>query len=98
MLLYEITLPNGFVVDLSREMERNNNAKKVEMKKGSANYYYDEVNNFNLMFIKTMLWTNNTQSFFLIYFVLTLLILLSFKLKRYTLVFVFTDFFLLKLN
>ena len=55
MLLYEITLPNGFVVDLSKEVERNNNAKKVEMKKGSANYYYDEVISFNLILIKTIL-------------------------------------------
>jgi len=43
MLLYEVTLPNGFVVDLSKEIERNKYAKKVEMKKGSANYYYDEM-------------------------------------------------------
>ena len=47
MLLYEITLPNGFVVDLSKEVERNKDAKKVEMKKGSANYYYDEVRNLS---------------------------------------------------
>jgi len=58
MLLYEITLPNGFVVDLSKEVERNKDAKKVEMKKGSANYYYDEMNKQQKICSKTRIERN----------------------------------------
>ena len=43
MLLYEIRMPSGFTVDIGAELRRNKHAKKVEMKKGSANYYFDDV-------------------------------------------------------
>merc|ERR1739838_852690 len=43
MLLYEIRMPSGFTVDIGAELRRNKHAKKVEMKKESANYYFDDM-------------------------------------------------------
>ena len=43
MLLYEINLPSGFKVNLDEEISQNREAKLVEFKKGSVNYYFNEV-------------------------------------------------------